>query len=412
MKPAKFLICIIRLFFLILTTSICLETFGQDATLESGLTTNVPSGSTQSYFIQQTVCSSSGTWSVSGNGNILIDQPSDNFCQITWTNTTSSTITVYLYFSGTTAPTDEDCDSLDLISALNGTFPITIAPCHASITAVGSATNCSGQNVVLNANTGSGYSYQWYNNGTAISGANSSSYTATISDAYTVKEIISATCTTTSAITNVSIGYTPTATISPTGTVTACGSQVLTATTGYQYGYQWNNNGTAISGANSSSYTATTSGSYTVKVTQGGCSAASATANTTIKPSPVATIDDQTTPYTDYVCVGNQTALEASIGQNTGLSVTYQWNNSSAPISGATNWVYDIGIAGTYNVTVTNTANGCSATSAPFTIINNPTPPAASFTQTLNGCETILSLNPTSGFSYEWYNNGVAANGP
>ena len=409
MKQSRLLTSFLRIFILLLPTLIYFETFGQNATLSSGLTTNVPSGSTQSYYIKQPVCDGTGNW-YSGYSNVNVVTNSDNFCQATFTNTTSSTATVYLTFSGTSAPTDDDCDSLDLIYSITGSFAITIAPCYAGITPVGSATNCSGQHVVLNANSGKGFTYQWSNNGTAISGATSASYTATASGAYTVKEIISPTCTTSSAISNVSIGYTPSATISPSGSVTACGSQVLNANIGSGYNYQWYNNGTAISGANNASYTTTASGAYTVKVTNGACSATSTATNVTIKAAPIATIDDLTTPYTDYVCVGNLTALEASIGQNSGLSVTYQWNNSTGPISGATNWVYDIGIAETYTVTVSG--NGCSATSAPFTIINNPAPPAVSFTQTNEGCEAILSLNPTPGFSYEWYNNGVAANGP
>ena len=65
----------------------------------------------------------------------------------------------------------------------------------------------------------------------------------------------------------------PTASIS--GTTPACQSTILTATTNAASpSYQWKLNGNNISGATNSTYTATTSGNYTVLVTDGstGCS--------------------------------------------------------------------------------------------------------------------------------------------
>jgi Concanavalin A-like lectin/glucanases superfamily/Secretion system C-terminal sorting domain len=71
---------------------------------------------------------------------------------------------------------------------------------------------------------------------------------------------------------------TPIASITPKGNTTflSGGSTELTATTGTNYIYEWYLNNVLISGATTSSYKATASGSYTVKVMNGTCSATSA----------------------------------------------------------------------------------------------------------------------------------------
>jgi hypothetical protein len=65
------------------------------------------------------------------------------------------------------------------------------------------------------------------------------------------------------------------------------GGQVkLYANTCQGYYYQWKKNGTDIPGANSSSYIATTSGSYQVKIIQGSSVAWSALVTTTVNNCP------------------------------------------------------------------------------------------------------------------------------
>jgi hypothetical protein len=73
----------------------------------------------------------------------------------------------------------------------------------ATITASSATTFCQGGSVVLNANTGAGLSYQWFNNGSAINGATSSSYTATASGSLTVAVTNSNGCFATSSGTSV-----------------------------------------------------------------------------------------------------------------------------------------------------------------------------------------------------------------
>ena len=71
---------------------------------------------------------------------------------------------------------------------------------------------------------------------------------------------------------------TPLATITPKGATSfiSGGSTELTATTGTNYTYEWYLNKVVLPGATTSSFKATASGSYTVKVMDGTCSATSA----------------------------------------------------------------------------------------------------------------------------------------
>ena len=78
----------------------------------------------------------------------------------------------------------------------------------ATITPQSATTFCEGNSVTLNASTGVGYTYEWYNNNFQINNASGSSFTSFISGNYTVK-VIDGTCNTFSAITNVIVNQNP-----------------------------------------------------------------------------------------------------------------------------------------------------------------------------------------------------------
>ncbi len=167
-------------------------------------------------------------------------------------------------------PTEEVCNALDddcdgLID--EGTSP-TI-----SIAAGGPTTFCTGGNVVLTA-THTGAGLQWKKNGTMIAGATGLTYTATTKGSYTC-ESNNACGLTLSAPISVTVNKNPTANIIAGGPTTFCagGSVVLTANAGGGLSYQWYKGATAIPGATTISYTATTSGSYKCRVTKNatGC---------------------------------------------------------------------------------------------------------------------------------------------
>ncbi len=152
----------------------------------------------------------------------------------------------------------------------------------AKITPLGPTTFCSGS-VTLQANTGSGYIYQWKKDGVNITGATNSSYTASVTGSYQVK-IIQGACITWSALTKVKKQNGLSASITPGGTTTFCsgGNVKLYANRCSGFTYQWKKNGFNIVGATGAIYTATTSGNYQVRVTLAGVNAWSSQLTVTV----------------------------------------------------------------------------------------------------------------------------------
>jgi len=134
-----------------------------------------------------------------------------------------------------------------------------------TISSSGTTSFCSGGSVTLTASTGS--SYLWSN------GATSSSITVNSSGSYTC-QVTQNGVTGTSPAKNVTVNILPAASFIIASTAT--GSVVLnstsTAGSGSISSYQWYYNGNAIGAANSSSYTASSDGDYTLKViNSNGC---------------------------------------------------------------------------------------------------------------------------------------------
>jgi hypothetical protein len=274
----------------------------------------------------------------------------------------------------------------------------------ATLTAAGATSFCSGSSLLLNANTGTGLTYQWQNNGTNISGATNDSYSANAAGNYTVVVTNLFNCSETSTGLSVTVNPLPTSVITPAGPTTfACGSNVvLNANTGTGLTYQWQNNGTDIAGSTNSNYTASSPGTYTVVVSNGNCVAVSSGVAVTVTALPTATITPNG-PTT--FCDGDSVSLNASAV--TGFN--YQWKNNGNMIAGATLGSYTAKVSGVYTVVVSS--GTCSATSLSVAVIVNPVPAAVIAT---NGTTTIctggnvtLNAGSANGLTFQWTNNGT-----
>lgn len=281
-------------------------------------------------------------------------------------------------------------------TAAAATVSATVSPASASI--------CPGGNVVLKANTGTNYTYQWMKSGIAISGATASSYTVTAAGSYHVK-VTQGTGSATSTAVNVT-SASLTATISPGGatTVASGGSVLLKANTGTGYTYQWMKNGTAISGATTANYTATSSGSYQVKVVSGTCNATSAGVNVTVG-SLTATVSPAGTAT---FCSGGSVTLTA----NTGSGYTYQWKKNGVAITGATASTYKVTSAGSYVVTVKSGTLASTSPAVSVTLANlTATVTPASSLAIAQGGSVILKSNTGTGYTYQWRKNSINISG-
>jgi sugar lactone lactonase YvrE len=188
--------------------------------------------------------------------------------------------------------------------------------------------------------------------------------------------------------------------------------------------YQWSKNGTAISGATTStlqlnSVTSADQANYSVLVTSGSLTYSSAPttlqvfASGTVVPSVV--IVSQPTDRTVNPGQSASFAVEASSAG----TLTYQWNKSGTPIPGATASTYTIASAGasdvaSYSVTVTDGSSTVTTTPASLTV-SGVTVVAPSFTtqplsQTLSAGATATFTAAASGTpapSILWQKNGV-----
>jgi hypothetical protein len=278
---------------------------------------------------------------------------------------------------------------------------MTIEVISAPVVTAPSTVVCSGAAVVLTSSLTSGV--QWYKTGVLISGATSATYSATTAGTYTVKPTACSSLVSNGiAVTTGSNPGTPTASVQ-SGTLLLCGTgaQVVLASNiapSTSATLQWYKDGTAIAGATSTTYAATTGGSYLVRrisVTNGCYS----TSNAQVAVSgvqPLFSITGSSTP----ICSGSSVTLTAS---GTGVD-SYTWSNSS---TGSSITVSPTSTT-TYTLTGTNTS-GCSATATTTVdVISTPVVTAPS-TVICSGAEVVLTSSLTSGV--QWYKTGVLISG-
>lgn len=232
---------------------------------------------------------------------------------------------------------------------------------NASITPPPITTICNPGTITLNALLQAGATYQWYNNNSQLAGATGPSYTAGAAGNYKVVVTING-CSATSAFVNLSAGTGPSTTITSTGYPQICQGEtyLLKAPSTAGYTYQWKKNNLNISGATDSIYGVTTSGAYTVQVTNICGALTSTSVNVVVKAKPAATI---TSNGPLSFCAGDSVQFQASIG----TGYTYLWKRNSNIITGAVSSLYTAKTAGFYKVGVTSQF-GCYKESSGITV--------------------------------------------
>ncbi len=297
-------------------------------------------------------------------------------------------------------------------TATSAAITMTVLPRPgATITAATDTTFCQGGSVVLNANAGTGLTYQWLLNGAPIVTATNASYTASASGGYRVA-ISNGVCTDTSIARTITVKPLPTASITPAGSQTICQGSVtmLTANAGTGYTYQWKRGGADITGETNASYAAGTAGSYQVVVTSNGCSVTSTAVSVTVNPTPGATA---TAGGPLAFCQGGSVTLTGAASTTTGVS--YQWLRNNL-ITGVTTRTYTATTSGAYRIRVAFTATGCADTSSPALNVNVSTQPPATITQTgtspiCQGSNIRFQSASATGYTYQWYKDGASIPG-
>jgi hypothetical protein len=237
----------------------------------------------------------------------------------------------------------------------------------------------------LNANTGSGLTYQWRNGTANIASATTASYTATTAGAYNVVVKNASNCTaisssiTTTAKAPLQVSINPSATIKllPASNVTL---NAVTSNTGITY--QWFRNAVSLNATNSS-YTSNLAGDYTVKISDGQCEASSVVTKIVdaLAPTVSITSPNSNTNYTAPASFNLSIAAKDNDGNISKVDV-YQ-NNVKLTTLNATPYQYTISnlVVGTYvyyAVAIDN--DGLTTTSSSITVkVNANNPPIVTF---------------------------------
>ncbi len=298
-------------------------------------------------------------------------------------STGASTSTISVNTGGTyTVTVYGNCASATATKTITASSPTP------SITHNGPTTFCQGGSVTLDA--GAGYSAYNWNNG-------STSQTITVSTGGNYSVTVTQNSCTASDVETVTVNNAA-ASITPSGTVTICSGSSVTLDAGVPgAAYVWSNSATTQTTSVNSA------GTYSVTVTQNGCTA---TDNVTVTVS--ANLAPNITPAGPInICPGGTETLDAGAGYD-----TYLWS------LGDNTQTLQVSSAGTYSVTVTQ--GSCSGSgsitvtdnSIPLSIAISPSGPVALC------AGDAVTLDAGAGYtSYNWSNTDqsqtitVTANG-
>lgn len=215
---------------------------------------------------------------------------------------------------------------------------------------------CPGGSVTLTASPSSGYTYSWTSSPAGFtSTAQSVVVSPTVTTVYQVN-ISNGSCGVYgSASYTVTVNPVPsTPTITANGPLTFCAGNSVTLTSSAATSYLWS------TGATTQAITVSTSGTYSLTVSNvSGCTAGSAATTVTVNANPSTPVVTASGPVT--FCAGGSVTLSSSSAFNN------LWN------TGDTTQSIVVTTGGTYIVTVTNASN-CSSNSAPVNVTVNALP--------------------------------------
>lgn len=241
------------------------------------------------------------------------------------------------------------------ISAVVNQMPI--------VSVSGSASFCVGSSTLLNAATtvGAASTYQWYLNGSIISGATSSSYATNMAGNYNVEIVLASGCVDSAATpTLVSVNPLPIVSISP-GSTTICEGSSLTLLASGAATYTWSNSNTTAS----VSVSPAVSTSFSVQgIDTNGC-VDTDTVFVSVNPKPLAPAASSSSAAE---CAGTSVTLNSS------SSLTNTWYNVStnASISNLQSFAHTETFAGSYSYGVYVTdANSCNSDTAYVSVLFN-----------------------------------------
>ena len=325
----------------------------------------------------------SGSTSICQGSTLSLTLPSgyDNF---TW-NTGDTTSAITVSQSGTYSATMTSVGAGCSFSSNSLSIAVNPLPVASVTTASGDFDFCDGSSLTLQAPAGQS-GYQWYKDGSTVTGATSETLSAVASGSYTIQVTNADGCSSLSAAQTVTKNVNPTAIISAGSALSFCDGGSVTLTGPSNMSYLWSDAST------SQSLVLSSSGQVGLTITDAnGCSATASTVDVNVYSVPTLAV---TAASSTSICQGESVTLQASGGFS-----SYAWS------SGATNQNLIVNAAGSYSVTGT-TSDGCTTTSSAQSVTVNALPTAI---VTNNGASLLCSgltttLSASIGMTYLWSN--------
>ncbi|WP_181163764.1 T9SS type A sorting domain-containing protein [Pontibacter mangrovi] len=348
-------------------------------------------GSTASFSLEATFTGETAAWS-SSNPNFAITNP------VYDVENGRATATVIVTGTGNATITLTSSSAVAACGIGTSSVVLLVKPLpETTITPGGPVAFCQGDEVVLNAPEGTGYTYQWLLNGESLN-AVGRSYTASVAGDYTVI-VTNNECSAVSAPVTVTVNPLPSAEIIPSGSTVFCegGSVTLTASSDLGTSFTWFRDGVQV--GEGETYTASTAGSYTLQALAEGTGCINTSDPTVVVVNTAPTVSIQTSGSTT-ICQGSSVTLTAQ-ATPAGASYTYQWFRGTTPV--ATTQQFTASQAGDYSVRVTNTATNCATTSnVTVTVTPNPVADAGGNKTVCSGQPVVLGAPAVAGYTYSW----------
>jgi hypothetical protein len=250
------------------------------------------------------------------------------------------------------------------------------------VTLNGNTKLCPSDSILLSG-TGGG-TRQWYKNGVAISGATNTNYTTNSPGIYNMIKINLNGCKDSSAI-GKNVMSVPKPTVALGNDTTVCAQLILNAQN-IGANYLWNNSTTA------QTLTVTSSGTYSVFVTDTNNCSNRDTISLTINPLPIVALSGST-----KLCPAGTIMLSGTGGG------TRQWYQNGVAIAGATNTTYSVTTPGIYNMIKFN-LNGCKDSAATGKIVVSVPKPTVALGNDTAACVQLILNAQNTNANFLWSN--------
>ena len=347
------------------------------------------------------------TWVATGGGNIVSGQNS-------WNPNVDAPGT---YILTVTNPANSCTSTATVIISEDTALPTSVIAQPSELTCTMSTTNLDGSG----SSSGPNFTYLWTTADGTISGStNTPSTTAASVGTYTL--LVTNTlngCTHTTSVTVTADINIPTTAADPAATLTCDITEITINATGSSSGptfdYTWTgpNPGSIVAGQGTLQPTVNAPGTYSLLLIN---NANNCTATLSVLvPQDIVPPVANAGPLSTLNCVIPTLVLDGT-ASSTGANFTYQWTTADGVIvSGANGLSPTVSMAGSYNLLVTNTSNGCTASSsvlvqedanAPIAGIANPA------TLTCLTLETVINALASSqgpSFQYSWTGPGIVS---